>query len=842
MMLSILIRNKLFVVLAVFILACVAYLIHPSEVFWIKLPIEPEKIKLGSGGGNGYEIDLGFESFSGSEHSDSTAVLIEDGVSLGPPNALLDRISGNGLGRYAFQNGVLYFSTSDNSDPRANDRNYKLALPLRLRYIWHILFGALGAYLLFIAPWRILLPVGNAGWGTIPKKLRWSVSIYALGLLSLAFVDVLPVITANLVAETGIYSRTVDMREFPVIAIENGGIQYYAFDISSLNIGSLAGRPGISEPSPVMLMENGAPLTPLILSGDLKETMSAAESGTFLHAQYMPVDFDDSYYNPLNKQDLLFFIPDQGAPKDNNYTLVIPATAADAYRFQFSDSSRKHLWIFILLVSVICSWWIKKSIGALSPNLYQFPLILALGIAYFLITVFGIIRTQPCLPQGAYSYWDVFCVSPDSGSYYKGYTPASPRGPGYPLFIQAVAGDWDNLVKMTDAQPLPMGVWIVDESHPLLKVSRAQIALLLLSGLTLCLVMMRRLNSPLVPVFFLFFFDFHLYIFHELNQILTETLTQTWLILIVACFIAFIWKQEKWILPVTAILVGFSYITRQASVYAAGIFFAMLLWAFITAWKAYWKISLLSFSMLVALIFSPDFYALLVNGKSAQENLTYQYRAVYALRVAEYEDLQFMPDAESRDWLAESLWRRDEKDAGFDEMCNYEPYCMWVYRIESTYEVAITQAIVLREPAFYIKVSDAIMARHMVDYLLLGFDGWFKAITSPQVDRIQGIQSFFGIPPLKPFYMYGAALILILRLRGKTGYVSAMLILAHWAHVYISCLFSAPIQRIIWASDGLIFIAFFLLALEVSRRAMPYLVSTYTGWQTRRFYLEKEGQ
>lgn len=57
----------------------------------------------------------------------STAVLMENGVPLsGPANALHSDIGSLGNGRYSFWHGEVYFSTSDNSDPRTNGRSYSI--------------------------------------------------------------------------------------------------------------------------------------------------------------------------------------------------------------------------------------------------------------------------------------------------------------------------------------------------------------------------------------------------------------------------------------------------------------------------------------------------------------------------------------------------------------------------------------------------------------------------------------------------------------------------------------------------------------------------------------------
>jgi hypothetical protein len=52
--------------------------------------------------------------------------LWEDDRRLGPAEALHDEIRANGNGRYSIWGRSLYFSTSDNTDARRNDRAYVL--------------------------------------------------------------------------------------------------------------------------------------------------------------------------------------------------------------------------------------------------------------------------------------------------------------------------------------------------------------------------------------------------------------------------------------------------------------------------------------------------------------------------------------------------------------------------------------------------------------------------------------------------------------------------------------------------------------------------------------------
>ena len=59
----------------------------------------------------------------------SPAILLENGHSIGPGNAQHADVGQLGNGRFSFWKGSLIFSSSDNSDPRTNGRNYILILP-----------------------------------------------------------------------------------------------------------------------------------------------------------------------------------------------------------------------------------------------------------------------------------------------------------------------------------------------------------------------------------------------------------------------------------------------------------------------------------------------------------------------------------------------------------------------------------------------------------------------------------------------------------------------------------------------------------------------------------------
>ena len=61
----------------------------------------------------------------------SPVVLYEDGKPLGPAHTLHADISKLGHGRFSHWGSIIIFSTSDNSDPSTNGRDYWAVLPQR---------------------------------------------------------------------------------------------------------------------------------------------------------------------------------------------------------------------------------------------------------------------------------------------------------------------------------------------------------------------------------------------------------------------------------------------------------------------------------------------------------------------------------------------------------------------------------------------------------------------------------------------------------------------------------------------------------------------------------------
>ena len=104
---------------------------------WQKRPISNVRHEIGFA----FQAPFGFEWMS-SHMKPSPAIVLENGNAMGPGNSMHDDIRNHGQGRYSFWHDVVYFSASDNSDPRTNQKRYEILWPRPISF-----FFRLAAYL-----------------------------------------------------------------------------------------------------------------------------------------------------------------------------------------------------------------------------------------------------------------------------------------------------------------------------------------------------------------------------------------------------------------------------------------------------------------------------------------------------------------------------------------------------------------------------------------------------------------------------------------------------------------------------------------------------------------------
>ncbi len=105
-----------------------------------------------------YVLPLGINWMSQADLGVSPAVVYENGIPLAAPNALHQTIKDIGDGGYSIWNGNLFFSSSDNTNPRTNGRKYELEWPHPIRQeLQAIVYlgGLIGLLMLMFREWLI---------------------------------------------------------------------------------------------------------------------------------------------------------------------------------------------------------------------------------------------------------------------------------------------------------------------------------------------------------------------------------------------------------------------------------------------------------------------------------------------------------------------------------------------------------------------------------------------------------------------------------------------------------------------------------------------------------------
>ncbi|MBN1292896.1 MAG: methyltransferase [Candidatus Latescibacteria bacterium] len=115
-----------------FILLIISSYLHnaifnKSPLIWRLFPVKIESIQ--NEIGNCYIAYHGKKWLSSHKHP-SDAQLFEDGIPLKVGNSLHDDIRQKGGGRYSFWYDYVYFSASDNSNPKTNGKNYEIYGPV----------------------------------------------------------------------------------------------------------------------------------------------------------------------------------------------------------------------------------------------------------------------------------------------------------------------------------------------------------------------------------------------------------------------------------------------------------------------------------------------------------------------------------------------------------------------------------------------------------------------------------------------------------------------------------------------------------------------------------------
>lgn len=810
----------------------------------------------------------------------SPAQVTEDGLILFPSNASEASIREEGRGGFRFVGDRVLFAATDNSDPRTNGREYAMYYPLVGRATARLVYGATAAGLAVCALLMFLVfrreggeaLVAEAGIPALYARLlgleraiariasaivadrrRRDSALRGLAALSVLAIVLVVIADATYLTRTGHWLRF--WREAPVTGITAGeGFAY---------IGQ-TGRPDIGSentPSPAGLYEDGVQIG---LRNARRAEIRNEGLGRYLfwrdQVVFATTDNSDprangrhyTYrYPPVTREQsrivysvtalvLLALLLDLGfllrggllgsfSPSTYAWlqrhaiTTLIGLSTVSMVLIALVRTSETlsplvpDLWWLVAIVNVVTAIALRVRYGRALPRAVTVGFVVALVGGYYFLTVWAPQRSQGCHTSVPTSPWTLICTSGDSGSYYYGYAPGSTRQPLYPWLIRAIVGP--GFVPSEYAKTAIPGTPKTDPNDAMMPVVRTQIVLMLSAAVLACVALMAWLGTVLPAVFFLWLYDQLFFTATELNIVLTEPLVQAMGLGALAAFFLFMLRPSAKSMLLGAVFAGLAYMTRQAAAYYALVVVTMALVGLTIQWRRWlWPVAA-SFAVLLTLILVPDFYALAVTGSLAkqQDSLQYQYRIAHAMQYATLDDLELMPDAESRAWLADAVPRRDAEHRAVDKMLS-QRYDRMVYYINyNLYNVATPIGSVPRSPEFFMGVATPILKRHFLEYLSYSFEFWRFGLSLPGLARL----GFFGF---SAWWTYALLGVLIAWLRDRHALAAATLILCHWGGVALSCLFAAPLSRMVWASENLVLFAGLVLVCAGAERIAGWRV------------------
>ena len=827
--------------------------------------------------GFAYQARTGRDDLSSHVHP-SPAIVFEDGRPLGPPNAQHADIRGVGRGRFSFWHDYVYFSTSDGSDPLTNGRRYGFWYPpvgrpaSRALYVTTLVVLAL-TFLLSL--WTLRYERIRRSVVTVARGLPRAAGAYAGGaqtrasrafgrhlstraalywVVGLWIAALLLVVTSQAVFLMRTGQWTALWHEQPLDRIRPEiGFAYQGF----------TGREDISShlwPSSAGMFEDGRPLglrnAP---HADIRDAGRGRYSFWYDQVYFATSDNSDPRSNgrrytiafsPVSRTMARALYVGSGAVVllAVVFTLVAlklqlfgPLPAAVLMRLRsFAPSLLgaasvaslvavgvlratpslapvvTALWTAVLALNLITAWVYAVKYGRRLPSTVLAAFVIAVCISYYFLTAWAPHRSQGCHTTDPYPVWDLFCLAPDSSSYYFGYTVGSTRQPLYPWFIGALTSG-TGFDPPTYIKTVAFGKIRTDPRDPLFRVVRAQILLLLAAAVVACAALMRMLNSPLPAVAFVALYDQQFFSPVELNIVLTEPLVQLFLLLLVAAFFAFVVRRHPAVLLLAATFAGLAYLGRQAAIYSALMLGVMILIALAEQARRWWKWSAAAVVIFLAFCAVPDIYALIKTGEFSrqQTHLQYQYRIAHAMQYARAEDVALMPDAESRAWLADAVVRRDAAHRRVEAKFGDDEFNRMIYYIAGNlYEVATPIAGFegkTMTPEFYMKVATPILKHHWREYAAFSFRFWQFGVTQPGLVRLDAFD--FSL-----WYSWAALWLLVFVLRDLKALVAATLILCHWGAVAIICLAAVPIPRMVGASEFLVVLAALILFWDAGER------------------------
>jgi hypothetical protein len=172
-------KHGIFIWITVGLLGIGLFLHSNVGFVWEKKELVAERMQQGMGypGAYAYTIPLDTVWMNQDKRGTSApAKVLENGIALAVPDAPHAHIADKGTGRYSLWGGNLYFSTSDNSDPRTNGRKYELHWPVPVNYFIVWMVYLLAIIITGFMGYSLRQDISHRNGSAVPPKLTASFS------------------------------------------------------------------------------------------------------------------------------------------------------------------------------------------------------------------------------------------------------------------------------------------------------------------------------------------------------------------------------------------------------------------------------------------------------------------------------------------------------------------------------------------------------------------------------------------------------------------------------------------------------------------------------------------
>lgn len=302
----------------------------------------------------------------------------------------------------------------------------------------------------------------------------------------------------------------------------------------------------------------------------------------------------------------------------------------------------------------------------------------------------------------------------------------------------------------------------------------------------------------------------------EIDMVMSETLAQALLLLSVAVLALFVRRPNRWLILILGILCGLQVLARPAAVFSGVLVVMAAVWGFWHMGRMVLPPLAVSVLLVVLGAFGPAIYTWTETGVYSSSPMKAWSAIAFAMQVADADDLDRMPDAESREFLERALARKAELDPQVIRDRLPEEVRGWEFLNLNLYQVCLSVSaemgmnkLPVRNPLFA-KVSGPILKAHLKERISLFWDSLNTALGLTRVRLFK--QSFV--------WVLAMAAVGLIWCSGRARLFVAACLLAHLGHLVVISWFDMPLTRYIYASEPIAWIGLLVVGAELATRLL----------------------